>query len=64
MDAGMLDAIVADGYAHGVRTFTLGLAGSDLNALNALAQAGGTGQAIDVSGGSQAFVAALNNIRR
>jgi hypothetical protein len=56
--------IVKDGHDKGVTTFTLGLPGSDLNALNALAQAGGTNAAIDVSGGAQAFISALNNIRQ
>lgn len=59
-----LQAIVADGHAKGVTTFTLGLPGADLNALNALANAGGTNASIDVSGGAQAFIAALNNIRQ
>jgi hypothetical protein len=56
--------IVTDGHAKGVTTYTLGLPGSDLNSLNALAQAGGTNAAIDVSGGANAFIAALNNIRQ
>jgi len=56
--------IVADGHAKGVTTYTLGLQGADLNALNALAQAGGTTAALDVSGGAQAFISALNNIRQ
>lgn len=55
--------IVADGHSKGVTTFTLGLQGSDLNALNQLAQAGGTNAAIDVSAGSQQFIDALKNIR-
>jgi hypothetical protein len=63
-DQTVLQKIVADGHAAGVTTFTLGLPGSDLNALNALAAAGGTNAAIDVSGGSQAFIDALNNIRQ
>jgi hypothetical protein len=58
-----LAQIVADGHAKGVTTYTLGLPGSDLTALNALAVAGGTNAAIDVSGGAQAFITALNNIR-
>lgn len=63
-DATVLQQIVADGHSKGVTTFTLGLPGADLNALNALANAGGTNAAIDVAGGSQAFIAALNNIRQ
>jgi hypothetical protein len=55
--------IVKDGLAQGVTTFALGLPGSDLNFLNALAAAGGTGSAIDVSAGALAFVAALNSVR-
>jgi hypothetical protein len=63
-DQAALQQIVADGHAKGVTTFTLGLPGADLNALNALANAGGTNAAIDVSGGSQAFINGLNNIRQ
>lgn len=59
-----LQTIVADGHTKGVTTFTLGLPGADLNALNALAQAGGTNAAIDVSGGASQFIDALNNIRQ
>lgn len=55
--------IVADGYANGVTTFTLGLPGSDAAFLNELAQAGGTTQSIDVTQGVQAFINALNSIR-
>lgn len=58
-----LAQIVADGHAQGVTTFALGLPGADLNFLDSLATAGGTGSAIDVSGGAQAFVAALNSVR-
>jgi hypothetical protein len=55
--------IVAQGKSQGVTTFALGLTGSDLNFLNQVAQAGGGGQAIDVSGGTSAFLNALNAIR-
>jgi hypothetical protein len=41
----------------------LGLPGADLNVLNSYAMAGGSGQAIDVTAGSAAFVKALNDIR-
>jgi hypothetical protein len=60
-----LVTIVADGHSKGVTTYTLGLPGADLNFLNQLSQAGGTNQTIDIStGGSQAFIDALNNIRQ
>jgi len=58
-----LAQIVTDGQANGVSTFTLGLPGADLNFLNALAAAGGTDRAIDVSAGAQAFIGALNDVR-
>jgi hypothetical protein len=63
LDEAHLTQIIADGHMKGVETFTLGLPGSDLNVLNQYAQAGGSGTAIDVSGGSGAFVKALNDIR-
>jgi hypothetical protein len=63
-DQSNLAAIVADGLSRGVLTFALALPGADLNSLNTLAQAGGTNAAHDVSGGAQAFVDALNNIRQ
>jgi hypothetical protein len=63
-DQALLQQIIADGRSKGVLTFALGLPGADLNQLNAFANAGGTGQAIDVSGGSQKFIDALNNIRQ
>lgn len=63
-DATVLQGIVKDGHDKGVTTYVLGLPGSDLNALNALANLGGTTGAIDVSGGSSAFIDALNNIRQ
>src|ERR1041385_6581054 len=56
--------IVAQGHAAGITTYTLGLPGADANFLNQLAQAGGTTASIDVSGGSQQFIDALNNIRQ
>jgi hypothetical protein len=56
--------IIADGHSKGIDTYTLGLPGADLNVLNQYAQAGGTGMAIDVTAGAQAFIAALNNIRK
>jgi len=58
-----LTQIIADGHAKGIDTYTLGLPGADLNVLNQYAQAGGTGMAIDVTGGAQAFISALNSIR-
>jgi hypothetical protein len=58
-----LTSIIVDGQMKGVDTYVLGLPGVNLSTLDAWAQAGGTGKAIDVSGGSTAFVAALNSIR-
>jgi hypothetical protein len=58
-----LVGIVTDGLNKGVKTFTLGLQGSDPNFLDQIAQAGGTMAHIDASGGVQAFVSALNMIR-
>jgi hypothetical protein len=56
--------IIADGHMKGIDTYTLGLPGADLNVLNQYAQAGGTNMAIDVTGGAQAFISALNSIRK
>jgi hypothetical protein len=56
--------IVADGHSKGVTTFVLGLPGSIMSGLNALAKAGGTNAAMDVSGGAPAFIQALNDIRQ
>jgi hypothetical protein len=58
-----LVALVANAKAQGFSTFVIGLPGSNLQALNQLAQAGGTNAAIDVSAGVTAFVDALNKIR-
>jgi hypothetical protein len=58
-----LTAIIADGKSKGVETYTLGLPGSDKAVLDGYAMAGGTGQSINVMGGAQAFVQALNGIR-
>jgi hypothetical protein len=65
-DANVADLvqIVADGQSKGVNTYTLGLQGSDPNFLDQIAQAGGTMAHIDASGGVQAFVSALNSIRK
>jgi hypothetical protein len=63
LDENNLTAIIADGKAKGVQTYTLGLPGSDINVLNQYAVAGGTGMAVDVSAGPTAFIAALNAIR-
>jgi hypothetical protein len=63
-NTGNLVKIVADGHAAGVTTFTLGLPGSNLTFLDQLAQAGGTTASIDVTGGADKFIAALNNIRQ
>jgi hypothetical protein len=62
-DANNLAKILSDGAALGIKTFVIGLPGSNLQALDALAAAGGTAKAIDVSGGAAAFIAALNGIR-
>jgi hypothetical protein len=62
-DQANLEAIVAQGAANGVQTFTLGLPGADLTFLDALAQAGGTSAAIDVTQGAAAMVSAFNSIR-
>jgi len=56
--------IVAQGHSKGVTTYALGLQGADTNFMNQIAQAGGTGTAIDVSGGAQKFIDALNGIRQ
>ena len=61
-DANLI-ALVAGAKAKGYETFVLGLPGSNLQALDQLAQAGGTTAAIDVSAGVSAFVDALNKIR-
>jgi hypothetical protein len=63
VDETNLTKIIADGHAKGIDTYTLGLPGADLNVLNQYAQAGGTGASINVSGGAQAFISALNSIR-
>ena len=55
--------IVAQGKTQGVTTFAFGLTGSNLTFLDQVAQAGGSGKAIDVSGGTQAFTDALNAVR-
>jgi hypothetical protein len=55
--------IVSDGKAAGVETFAIGMVPTALTFLNQVAQAGGTNTAIDVSGGSAAFITALNGIR-
>jgi hypothetical protein len=62
-DVNALARIVADGKANGVTTFVIGLPGSNARVLDPLAQAGGSGASIDVSGGVAAFIAALNSIR-
>jgi hypothetical protein len=60
-----LVAIVADGHSKGITTYTLGLPGADIAFLNELSNAGGTGQAIDLTqGNAQTFIDALNNIRQ
>lgn len=63
LDETMLTAIISDGLAKGVETFALGLPGADIDVLDQYATAGGTQTAVDVSAGSQAFIAALNSIR-
>jgi hypothetical protein len=70
LDVNALAQIAADGFANGVLTFTLGMAGSDFNVLNALSQAGGSdcdpngpNFACDVQAGQQAFLDAMNAIR-
>jgi hypothetical protein len=62
-DEQTLTQIITDGKSKGIFTYALGLPGADINVLNLYAQAGGTGTAVDVSGGPQAFIAALNAIR-
>jgi len=56
--------VIADGKAKGVATYTLGLPGADLSVLNQYAVAGGTTAAIDVSAGADAFINALQSIRK
>src|SRR6185503_11461594 len=63
LNENVLTSIVADGKTKGVETFALGLPGADLGVLHEYARAGGTNLAVDVSAGSQAFIAALNGIR-
>jgi hypothetical protein len=62
-DPNNLAKILSDAAARGIKTFVIGLPGSNLSALDALAAAGGTSKAIDVSGGATAFIAGLNAIR-
>jgi uncharacterized protein YegL len=62
-DEAALTQIIADGKTKGVDTYTLGLPGADTNILDQYAMAGGTMKSIDVTGGAQAFVQALNSIR-
>jgi len=63
-DAQALVSIVAEGHSRGITTFTLGLPGANLAFLDQLANAGGTDRSIDVTGGAQSFIDALNNIRQ
>jgi hypothetical protein len=56
--------VVQQGHDLGVTTYVLGLPGSDIDFLNRLADVGGTTAAINVSGGAQTFITALNNIRQ
>jgi len=58
-----LAQIVANGKARGVPTYVIALPGADASVANALAVAGGTNAAIDVSGGAQTFTSALQRIR-
>ena len=64
---GNIAAIAADAYAtNGVRTFVIGLSGSNETALNQLAAAGATKQAVFVADGAtvtQDLLASLNAIR-
>ncbi|HVU00989.1 MAG TPA: vWA domain-containing protein [Polyangiaceae bacterium] len=62
-DTTVLSKIVSDGLAQGVTTYVLGLPGSNASVLDPIAAAGGTTKSIDVSGGTQAFIQALNSIR-
>jgi hypothetical protein len=64
IDYAFLTQIVRDGHANGVTTYVLGLPGANLAELNNFAVAGGTAQAIDVGGGADNFINALNNIRQ
>lgn len=64
-DAAVLAKILSDAAVQGMKTFVLGLPGADIGALNALALAGGSGAAIDLTqnGGQAAILAALNTVR-
>lgn len=65
LNTAALQGILSTAAAQGIKTFALGLPGADLNFLNQLAQAGGTGTAIDATtGGSAAIVAALDTVRQ
>jgi len=64
VDYAALTQVVTDGHASGVTTYVLGLPGANIPELNKFAVAGGTAQAIDVSGGANTFIDALNNIRQ
>ncbi len=45
-----------------ILTYTMGMQGADFGLLNAIAQAGGTTKAFDATGGTQAFITALQAI--
>jgi hypothetical protein len=62
-DTAVLSGVLAQALTEKVKTFVIGLPGANLATLDLLAQAGGTTKAIDVSAGTQAFIAALNTIR-
>ncbi len=64
-DPTYLAGLLSTAYAAGMKTFVLGLPGGNISILNQLAQAGGSGAAIDLTGGTSqtAILAALNTVR-
>ena len=56
-------ASAAFGGQPSIQIFTMGMAGADFTLLDQIATAGGSQSSYDASGGSQAFVAALEAIR-
>jgi hypothetical protein len=64
-DIDHLAQLVSDAFngPDKITTYVLGLPGSNAATLDQIAKAGGTNASIDVSGGVQAFIAALNSIR-
>lgn len=64
-DINYLSGLLSTAATNGMKTFVLGLPGSNITTLNQFAQAGGTGTAIDLTGGTSvtAIIDALNTIR-